>query len=522
MKRFIQQHADAIIGTISGFDRMRFRGTLRLLAHTAGMQKFLNHTGVLLKNFKPYVQGVTDQVRDATEAIARTTGRRVQFLSSSLISKEERARHIAEREDIREGLIAIFSAVEPCFSYEVHRSRERRRLELTGRNQKCLHYYFYLQHREFGFMHLRLQTWFPLTIHIGLNGREWLARQLDGGGLGYRRADNCFLELEDPLRTQALADQQLKHHWRNSFLHLLHQYHPTHQELFRDNPLEYYWSLDQSEWATDVMFRSPGALSELYPHWLRHAAYDFASAEVMQFFGRRLTVNGRPWGSFQGEVITAVEPRCDKLRVKHRLNKNWIKMYDKQQSVLRIETIINDPKDMQIFRRAEGDPRSPKRWRGLRKSVADIQRRAKICQAANGRYLEALAEVHSTQSLGELTASICRPTELGGKRVRALQPWSPEDTQLLEAVSRPEFLLNGFRNKNLRPILYGHKEASPQEQRRQSAKVSRQLRMLRAHGLILKVVHTHRYQLTARGRTILAALQAARSANPEQLAKLAA
>ncbi len=71
-------------------------------------------------------------------------------------------------------------------------------------------------------------------------------------------------------------------------------------------------------------------------------------------------------------------------------------------------------------------------------------------------------------------------------------------------------------------ILYGEKEASPEEQRRQSAKVSRQLRMLRAHGLILKVVHTHRYQLTARGRTILAALQAARQVTPEQLAKLAA
>jgi hypothetical protein len=521
MERFIQQLGDSITGTLSGFDRMRFRGTLRLLAYTAGMQKFLNHTHVLLKNFKSYVQGVTDQVRDATEEIARATGRRVQFLSSSKISKEERARHIAQREDIREGLICIFSAVEPCFSYEVHRSQERRLLELAGRNQKCLHYYFYLQHPEFGFMHLRLQTWFPLTIHIGMNGREWLARQLDAAGLGYRRADNCFLELEDVDRTQALCNQQLKHQWRNSFLKLLHQYHPTHKELFRDNPQEYYWSLDQSEWATDVMFRSPAALAERYPHWLRHAAYDFASAEVMQFFGRKLTTSGRPWGSFQGEVLSTVEPRCDKLRIKHRLGGNWLKMYDKQGNVLRIETILNNPKDMKIFRRAEGDPQSPKRWRGLRKSVADIQRRAKICQAANGRYLDALAQVDCPQSLGELTASLCRPAELGGKRVRALAPWSPEDTKLLEAVSRPEFLLNGFRNRDLRPLLLGSEPVSAKEQRRQSAKISRLLRLLRAHGLILRVPKTFRYQLTTRGRTILAALQAARTATPAQLTKLA-
>jgi hypothetical protein len=501
---------------------MRFRGTLRWLAYTKGMQWFLNSTGIFLKEFKTYVQGVTDQVREATERLVKAAGRPLIYLESSRISKEEKSRQIAERDGIQEGLVCVFSAVEPCFSYEVRRDAQKRRLELKGRPQKCLHYYFYLQHPEFGCMHLRLQTWFPLTIHIAMNGREWLARQLDAAGLGYRRSDNCFLELEDPARTQELCDQQLQTRWRRSFLALLHQYHPSHQELFREQPLEYYWTLDQSEWATDVMFRSPETLGQLYPQLLRHAAYNFESTDVMRFLGRRLTSRGRPWGNFRGDVVSDVAKRADHLRLKHRIKKNWLKMYDKHQSVLRVETTLNDVKDMQVFRRAEANPQSPRRWRGLRKSVADIKRRARISQASNERYLDALAEVHATQSLGELTKTLCQPTELNGKRVRALQPWSPADARLLEAVSRPEFLLNGFRNKDLRPILYGSGEPSAEEQRRHSAKVSRQLRMLRAQGLILKVVHTHRYQLTARGRTILAALQAARQANPQQLAKLAA
>jgi len=520
MKRFIQQQAADITGKLYGFDRMRFRGTLRLLANIGGMQKFLNHTHILLKDFKPYVQGVTDQVRDATEAIARATGRRVQFLNTSKISKEERARHIAHRDGITEGLICIFSAVETCFSYEVHRSRESHRLELNGRNQKCLHYYFYLIHPEFGFMHLRLQSWFPLTIHIGINGREWLARQLAAAGLGYLRADNCFVELEDVARTQELANEQIKHNWRNSFLKLLRQYHPAHKPIFQDKLQQYYWSLDQSEWATDVMFRSPEILAERYPQWLRHAAYDFGSAQVMQFFGRKITKSGRVRGNFQGEVISTVEPRSDKLRVKHRLGGNWIKMYDKQGSVLRVETIINNCKDFKSFRRAEGDPHSEKKWRILRKSVVEIRRRAQICQASNNRYLDELAQVQCTQSLGEVTAALGRPTELNGKRVRALAPWG-QDTPLLEAVSRPEFALNGFRNRDLRQILFGPEAVTPAEQRRQSAKISRLLRLLRAHGLILRVQKTFRYQLTSRGRTILAALQTARTATVAQLAKLA-
>jgi hypothetical protein len=522
VKRFIQQHAQEISGVLSGFDRMRFRGTLRWLAHTQGMEWFLNANRILLKNFKTYVQGVTDQVRAATEHLAKAAGRPLTYLDSPRISKEDQARQIAEREGIQEGLICVFSAVEPCFSYEVHRSAQQRKLQLRGRTTKCLHYYFYLQHPVFGFMHLRLQTWFPLTIHIAINGREWLARQLDAAGLGYRRSDNCFLELADPARAQGLCDQQLKTRWRRCFVKLLHQYHPSHKELFRERPVEYYWSLDQSEWATDILFRSPQVLAQLYPQLLRHAAYNFQSTDVMRFLGRKLTVKGHINGHFRGEVVSDVARRADHLRLKHRINKNWLKMYDKHQQVLRVETTLNDVKDMKVFRRTEADPKSPRQWRSLRKGVADIKRRARISQAANERYLDALAEVHATASLGELTASLCQPTQWNGKRVRALQPWSPADAQLLEAISHPEFLLNGFRNRDLRPLLFGPQEPSAQEKRRQSAKVSRQLRMLRAHGLILKVAHTHRYQLTARGRTILAALQAARQASPDQLAKLAA
>lgn len=488
MQRFIQQHAHQVTGVLSGFDRMRFRGTLRLLAHTQGMLKFLNHMHVFLKDFKAYAQGITERVRTAAERLAQAHRRPLMYLDSPKISKEDTARHLAQRDGIQEGL----------------------------------HYYFYLQHAQFGFMHLRLQTWFPFSIHIAMNGREWLAHQLDAAGIGYRRADNCFLELENPGRAQELCDRQLKTRWKSAFLALLRQFHPSHAEIFRGNPQCYYWSLEESEWATDVMFRSPQALAELYPRLLQYGARDFSSAEVMRFFGRKLTIDGKVQGNFRGEVVSDVSPRADHVRIKHRLKRNWIKMYDKQSSVLRVETTLNDVSDMKAFRRPEGEKAGPRKWLPLRKGVADIKRRARISQAANERYLDALAGMHATQPLGELVKTICQPTEMDGKRVRALQPWSVGDAELLAAVTRPEFAINGFRNRDLREVLFGSAPVSPEETRRRSAKVTRQLRMLRAHGLILKVAHTHRYQLTNGGRTVLAALHAARQANAEQLSKLAA
>lgn len=522
MKRFIRRHADEISGVLSGFDRLRFRGTLLCLAHPQGMRSYLNSNNILLKDFKSYVEGATQLIVDHTKRLVKEFDRPYRFLASYRDSKEAIAAKIVERDKIEVGLICVLNAVESCYSYEVRRVAETRRLELIGRQQKCGHYYFYVQHPLFGFMHLRLQTWFPFTIHICINGREWLARQMASVGIRYQRADNCFLAIADFQKAQELANQQLRTNWSKVFKTLLRVYHPAYFELFPRYPQEYYWTVDESEWATDVVFRDQVALSRLYPSLLRHAGYHLDSTDVLKFLGRKLTAKGKLFGRFTGDVVTDIAQRADHVRVKHRINKNWLKMYDKQQRVLRVETTINDIKDMKAYRRVHGDPQSKPDWRSLRKSVADLSRRAQISQASNARYLDAMAEVTATQPLGESLRALCKPAEIGGKRVRALQPWAPHDSKLLESIGREGFMVHGFRNRDLRTLLFGTNEVSDQERKRQSAKVSRQLRMLRAHGLIHKVLKSHRYQLTNRGRTIIAALRAAHQATPEQLAKLAA
>jgi hypothetical protein len=106
--------------------------------------------------------------------------------------------------------------------------------------------------------------------------------------------------------------------------------------------------------------------------------------------------------------------------------------------------------------------------------------------------------------------------------VRALNPLAPEDVGLLEAINHGEFLLNGFRNRDLRARLFADMaSSSPEEAKRQSAKVTRLLRLLRAHGVITKVSKTHRYQVTAEGRSQVTALLAARQARTEELLKAA-
>jgi len=188
--------------------------------------------------------------------------------------------------------------------------------------------------------------------------------------------------------------------------------------------------------------------------------------------------------------------------------------------VLRIETTIVQPRDFKVFRGTEEKPEA-KQWRTLRKGVADLRRRAEVSQASNERYGAALATAHCGKPLKELAGHVCRPKRQDGRPVRALNPMGEQDAQLLQAVTRGEFTINGFRNRDLRAHLYGKPAADAAERRKQGAAVTRKLRLLRAHGLIKKVPRTHRYVLTDRGTPIITTLLAARSASAETLLKAA-
>ena len=521
MERFLSRHASSVIGTLCGFDRLVFRGTLRRLAHRAGMMTYLWANRVLLKDFGDHAEALSRELKEASEAAARAASRPIRYLASSAINKEAIAREIARADGIERGLVCILTAVEPCWSYEIVRNRAAKRLELQPRRRKCLHLYHYHIDPELGFMNARLQTWLPFSIQVCLNGREWLARQMSAAGLGYRQSDNCFTWIEDAERAQRLMDRQVRAHWPARLDAVARTLNPLHETMFSRCPVDYYWSTYQSEWATDVLFRDPAQLARLYPKLVHHGLTTFLSPDVMRFLGRKIPSNGRLPPNFKADVTSDLKTRPEGVRIKHRLGDNSIKMYDKQASVLRVETTINDAAGFRCFRPPEGKPEAPKAWHPMRRGIADLHRRAQVSQAANDRYLRALASVEDTTALGQLAARLGQPVIRNGRRIRALNPFAPADARLLEAISRGEFALNGFRNRDLRQLLFGP-PTSPEQHRRDAAKVTRRLALLRAHGLIRKISATHRYHLSARGRTLLTALITARNANTQLLTKLAA
>jgi hypothetical protein len=524
--KFIANHQDQISGVLSGFDRLVFRGTLRSIAHAAGMQQYLFSNDILLKNFGAHVEQASQRLKAASLAEAVSAGRPVRYLASAKVSKEDIARGIAVADGVTQGLVCVLTSVEPCRTFEIYRDRTTNHLQLQPRVRKCLFLYHYAIHPVFGFLNARIQTWFPFSIQICMNGREWLAHQMDQAGIVYARHDNCFPWIEDWPRAQQLMDQQLKVDWPTLLTGIAGRLNPLHDQFFQAHPANYYWSTYQSEWAIDLTFRTADDLRRLYPRLLQHAMTTFGSTEVMRFLGRRLPLSGAVPTRFSGEVVSDLHARQEGVRIKHRLNSNSVKLYDKAftelGSVLRAEGTLNDVSDLRVYRPREGDPHGQLAWRPLRRGIADLHRRAEVGRKATERYLDALASIDQDTTLDAVLRRLGQSTYWHGRRVRALHPFAPDDRQLLQAVSRGEFTLNGFRNRDLQHLFFIQPAATPHEARRRSAWVSRKLRLLRAHGLIYKVAGTHRYHLTTAGRIATTAILTALRSSVRQLTTMAA
>jgi hypothetical protein len=504
MNSLISRLGSLVTGVLHGFDRLRFAGTQRLLANVNGMLAFLSHSHVLLKDFGEWSQDLTTRIRVACEAVMEDAGRPNLYVNNSAISKEELAESIRRRDGIEMGPVCQLRAVEPIWSYEIRRDRARKWLVLEPRLRKCLHLYHYWVDEQVGMMHVRIPMWLPFGVKLCINGREWLCRELDKANIGYERRDNCLVRISNLARAQEIFDQQLSTEWPSFLDRMVSRSHPAWKTALEleGRPLDYYWSLEQSEWASDLMFRDGASLKEVYPKLVRQGITALSCDSVMRFLGRGCNV------AFNGTVQSDLRRREEGVRLKHSVNGNSVKMYDKQGSILRIETTIHNPRDLKVWRGTESDPQD-KKWRPLRKGVADLYRRAQVSQASNDRYMEALSQTNVEKTVSQTIAPVCRTVSRKGKRHRALRPLHEPDMSLLAAVSDGRWTINGFRNGDIRQIILGADPADATECKRRSGRITRHLGLLHAHGLIKKVPHTRRWLLTEKGRMIASVLQAA-------------
>jgi len=493
VKDFVEQHSEKITGVVSCFDRVLFKGYLPL-GSAMGMERFMGREGFLLKDFKRFVSMHSESIKAHAEAMANKYDRPSIYLPNNATRKEEEARRIAARDGITQGLVCVFRAVEACQSFKVVPGEGRP--HLINARRKCLCYYFYVIDREFGLLHIRIQSWFPLVVQVCLNGHEYLARKLDKNGIAYDKSDNAFLWIDDVARAQRFADRFVEKNWPRILSALARRVNPLLKDLL--SGMDYYWVVDQAEFATDVMFTSPHALKVLYENLLRHTVLCFSPQDILTFLGRKLH------GNFQGEVLTDFKnKRHPGARVKHRMCENWIKMYDKQGCVLRVETVINHPRQFKVRRQGIRQGQQVMGWYPMAKGVANLYRYREISLTANQHYLQALAAAPNTATSRHSLTALARPRSHKGRTYRGFNPADVNDLALFTAVLKGEHALMGFRNQDIRNHLFA-KPTSLVQRRRQANAVSRLLKRLHVRGLIAKIPRSRRWRVTRSGHVTLA------------------
>jgi hypothetical protein len=507
---FVAKFRSHIVATLGCFDRVIFKGHLPF-----GGDRHLNFfvDGVLRmrrKDFLPFLEQCSQALVDHAKALASQADAPYIHLQD-LHGKEATIHKLLNQRRHSAGLVAVLCCMETCRTVKLLHGQGRPYLAYRRRPQRVL--YFYFVDPDFGLLYLRLQTWFPFTAQAYVNGHEWLARQLHQHASGFAQCDNAFSQLDDPALAQRLANRFAHLPWVKQLDRWFRSINPLLNQPWLEGR-RYYWVIAQAEYSTDVLFRSPGELADLYPRLLDHAALQFSAQDILTFLGRRL----HP--CFDGEVLTSCKKdRQPGARIKHRVKNNWLKMYDKFGRILRIETVINQPREFKVRRWRTRRGRRQLLWCPMNKGVANFYHYHDVAAAANRRYLNALAVVERPCASAKQAERVSAPVRFHGRRRRALNLLRPEEQRLFFAVLQGESRLHGFRNRDVARVLFPHPPATQAQKRSRTAHISRLLQLLRAHGLIAKIPRSQRYRITAKGEAIMStAIYLRCKAFPKELA----
>jgi len=506
--RFLAKFASLIVCTLHCFDRVIFKGHLALAAPKE-LERFVDYVlKVRRSHFMNVIApGYANQLIEHAQRVASQAGRTYLYRCGSF-KKDQWAEQLIREQRIERGLVGILCTLETCNSFQLVPGEKRPRFISRPRQQRVLYYYF-LDPR-LGLIHVRLQTWAPFTLQVYVNGHDYLAQQLVRLGLGFVQQHNAFTQLDDPVKAQRQADHFARLNWPAILNRYARQVNPLlHKVLDRYRVL---WVVDQAEFATDLLFKSPAALTGLYQKLLQFATVTFTPKDILGFLGRK-------WDRrFAGDVQTEVKTdRVLGTRIKHRMTKNWLKMYDKFSRILRVETVINRPQEFSVYRtRYHRDGTTSQGFFPMNKEVANLVHYQQQALACNRRYLDALAVVDDPAPAYQELRHLTESKKVASRSLAGFNPARREDVRLFAAVLDGDHIARGFRNKDIRAALYGTAvQPSPQL----SAAVGRLVKRLHVRQLVAKIPHTRRWRVTTSGRHLLSrALQLYQQSWPELIA----
>lgn len=485
MRLLTERHAQQIAGVLSCYDRILIQGTLPGFCYADGMTAYLYAHHIRIFDYARFAEPLRNALRENAERLAGDHGLQIDFIRKRNFRKEDKIQQVLQRRGKRPGLVWIFSAMERCATYKPWHDKKTGQTYLRPEEGKCLHYYFYFLDEELGLCYVRVPTWCPFRLQIYFNGHHWLAAQLSRHHIPYTLLDNAFSQITDWAKAQKWADD-----WKVEKIHRkLDEFAQRYCPIIAGFGLRYHWSLDQAEYATDIVFRRQSDLQAIYGNLTRTAIHAVKPDHVATFLGRKLH------GNYQDEMGNRFDIRIEGTRIKHTMGPVSLKMYDKFGLILRLEVTVNDVSFFPHYREVEQrDGTRVTKWTSMRKTIYSLPALREALRAANRRYLEFLSTIEDPSVGLEKLNKVSNTIPDQERSYRGFNFFCEEDQRLMEVLARGEYNIQGLQNRTLRCQLPG----------KSSGQISRLLKRLRLHGFLKRVGRTYRYYLTHFGKQVIA------------------
>jgi hypothetical protein len=481
-----ERYESQIAGVLSCYDRIILQGTAPKWCYASGMTDYFYAHQIRIFDYPKWAEPLRDAIRQNMERLAAANGMEIEFVrSKKKFRQEKRVKEVLALRGEGPGLVCILSAMEPCGTYKPWHNKKTPKTYRKPDEAKCLHYYVYFIDPDLGLCYVRVPTWCPFRLPVYSNGHSYLARQLRQRQIEYRVLDNAFGWIADFERAQKLAD--------NFSVEMLHrkldEFADRYCPVIRQFGLSYHWSLDQVEFATDVVFARQADWQAIYDRLTRAAIHTVKPDNIATFLGRKLS------GHYQDEMGNRFNTRIGGTRIQHTMGPVSIKMYDQFQLILRIETTVDNVSFFKHYREVEHrDGARSMAWAEMKKTIYSLAPLRELLVASNRRYLEFISTLEDDRAGADKRNKISPAVGENDRNCRGFNFFDPQDEELFESLGSGEFNISGFQNKDLRRRLSG----------RTSAQISRIMKRLRVHGLAKKIGRTYKYYLTALGKQVIA------------------
>jgi hypothetical protein len=487
MELLTSRYAENIVGVLGCYDRIVIKGTLPTICFADGMTSYLKAREILVFDYAKFADPFREKIKANAEALATKYSIPIEFIRSSNARKEDIAKK--HFDNTKFGLVCILSAMEACATYKPWHDKVTHKTFLKSAQGKCLHYYFYFNDPDIGFGYVRVPTWCPFQLQVYFNGHNVLANNLSKKKISYSMVDNAFDYIEDFEKAQKLSNELDINKLFKKLAWLSKLYCPVHQQFAET----YHWSIMQVEYATDIVFDNAATLKPLYDDLIATAIHTVKPANICTFFGQKLH------GNYEGQMGNNYNIRLEGSRIKHSMGPVSIKMYDKFNKILRIETTVNDVSFFKHYRTVEHrDGTTSQQQASMKKNIFSLPVLADLMKAANGRYHEFISAIED-HTIGKKKLEKITLSKVENDRTyKGFNFFEKTDQAILIHLTSGEFNISGFRKK----------EFTKRFKKLSTFKISRMFKRLRVIGLIKKVPGTYKYYITKLGKeAILTALK---------------